>query len=52
MFFEVIAPIPCQFVNDRRIEARVGAQMNTRSRATGIPTISSRTIRSRRVMTL
>ena len=31
MFCAVIAPMPCQFVNDNRTEARVGPQMKTRS---------------------
>ena len=48
-FFSVSAPKPCQFVNDRPIEAIVGSQMKERHRKVGIPTISAIVSLSRRV---
>ena len=41
-------PIPFQFVNDRKNETTVGPQMRATSKNSGMPTISARTILSRR----
>src|SRR5215212_3433913 len=49
---EVIGPIPPHFVNENRTDVTVGPQINRKSKISGIPTISPRTILSRRVRRL
>ena len=48
MLLAVIGWIPRQFVNDSKIDARVGSQMNDRHRMVGMPTIKGNVTLSRR----